>query len=161
MAAASIVAGLRWAVPVCFGLHIIEEFFWPGGFRVWYRGYRPQVAGTSQAYYYKANAVYFTAALLVPLLGHGPDGVLIWSGILFCNLIFTHVRGALKTGRYSPGIVTGCVLYVPLFAASYGYLLTRHVVSFREALVCLLVSPIPEIYFALKKAKVTHANAAG
>ena len=43
------------------------------------------------------------------------------------------------------------VLYVPLFLLSYGYFLTHHVVSARGSLICLLVSPLPEIYFALKR----------
>jgi len=88
---------------------------------------------------------------LVPLWERGPHAVLIWSGALLLNLICTHIRGALKTRIYSPGIVTGLALYVPLFVASYGYFLSQHVVSGWEALGCLLVSTIPEIYFSLKK----------
>ena len=155
MTTESIITLLEWAVPACFGLHIVEEFFWPGGFPTWYQRYRPWVAGTSQSYYYKANAIYFAGALLVPLASGGPRMVLIWSGILLCNLIFTHACGALRTRRYSPGIVTGCLLYVPLFAASCGYLLGRHVVSTQKALICLAISPIPEIYFALKRVRIT------
>ena len=152
-----IITMLTWAVPICFGLHIVEEFIWPGGFREWYHAYRPQMAGSSRSYYYKANAVYFGVAVLVALAGD-PGGVLIWSGVLLCNLIFTHVRGALKTRRYSPGIVTGSVLYVPLFVMSYSYFPIHHVVSIRGSLICLLVSPLPEIYFALKRVHTSQSE---
>lgn len=153
-----VINWLSWAVPACFGLHVIEEFFWPGGFPEWYHDYRPRMAGASRTYYYKANAVYLAAALIVPLMREPAYAILIWSGVLFCNSVFTHVLGALKTRRYSPGIVTGCLLYVPLFATSYGYLLANHVVSVPNALLCVLVAPVPEIYFAMKRVKTARTR---
>ena len=146
----AVITILTWAVPICFGFHIVEEFVWPGGFREWYHVYRPRLAGASRSYYYSANAFFLGCALVGALVGD-PGAVLIWSGILFCNLIFTHVQGALKTRRYSPGIVTGCVLYIPLFVISYSYFMIHHVVSVRGSLICLILSPLPEIYFALKR----------
>lgn len=32
---------LLWAVPVSFALHVVEEFFLPGGFMPWYHQFRP------------------------------------------------------------------------------------------------------------------------
>lgn len=154
----SIITLLSWAVPACFGLHVIEELVWPGTFREWYHRYRPQVAGEPMAYYYKANAIYFALALLVPLVLH-LNGILIWAALLLFNLVFTHVRGAWHTRSYSPGIVTGIVLYVPLFAVTYGYLLSHHIVSVPRALVCLLVGAVPEIYFAVKTFRATPSHA--
>lgn len=147
----SIITLLSWGAPVCFGLHIIEELFWPGGFREWYHSYRPQVSGAPMSYYYKANICYFAAVLTVPFGRHPAYGTLFVAGVLFYNLIFTHIRGALKTRSYSPGIVTGFLLYVPFFVASYGYLLAKHVVSIPAALACAVLSLSGEIYFALKK----------
>ncbi|MGC4075416.1 MAG: HXXEE domain-containing protein [Nibricoccus sp.] len=151
MTTESIITLLSWAAPVCFGLHIIEELFWPGGFREWYHSYRPQVSGAPMSYYYKANVCYFAAVLTVPFSRHPAYGTLFVAGVLFYNLLFTHIRGALKTRSYSPGIVTGLLLYVPFFVASYGYLISKHAVSIPEALVCAVLSLGGEIYFALKK----------
>ncbi|ATC65011.1 hypothetical protein CMV30_14130 [Nibricoccus aquaticus] len=153
MTTESIITLLSWAPAVCFGLHIIEELFWPGGFREWYHLYRPQVAGAPMSYYYKANACYFAAVLTVPLGRHSAYATLFVAGVLFYNLIFTHILGAFKTRRYSPGIVTGLLLYVPLFVTSYGYFLAKHVVSIPAALACAFLSTSGEIYFALKKVK--------
>jgi hypothetical protein len=66
MTAETTIELLRWAVPFCFGLHVIEELFWPSGFIEWYHIYHPQVASEPRSYYLKANAAYFTASLLVP-----------------------------------------------------------------------------------------------
>jgi uncharacterized protein with HXXEE motif len=158
MNTASIVSLLSWAVPACFGLHVIEELVWPGTFREWYHRYRPQVAGEPMSYYYKANAVYFTLALLVPLILR-LDGLLIWSALLLYNLIFTHIVGAWKTRTYSPGIVTGVGLYIPLFTVTYGYLLSQHIVGAWHVLACLVIGGLPEIYFSLKKFTAARGNA--
>ena len=117
----SIITLLRWAAPVCFGLHVVEELIWPGGFIDWYHGYRPQLVGKPRSYYFKMNVVYFIGTLLVPLAPNN-YALLFVSGLLLSNLLFTHVRGALKTRSYSPGIVTG-LLYLQLALASYGFLL--------------------------------------
>ncbi len=144
---------LRWAVPVCFGLHVIEELFWPGGFIEWYHVYRPRVAAEPPSHYYKANAIYFASTLLVPIARNAtaPYVLLFVSGILLNNLIFTHILGAIKTKRHSPGIVTGILLYVPLAAMSYGYVIYHGLAGPPAALVCLVFSSIGEIYFAMKK----------
>ena len=92
---------LRWAVPACFGLHVIEELFWPGDFMEWYHRYRPWLAAEPRSHYYKANAFYFAATLLVPFArqASAPYILLIVVGILFNNLVFTHLLGAIKTAR--------------------------------------------------------------
>lgn len=154
----TIVEYLRWAVPICFGLHVFEEFLWPGGFIEWYHLYRPKLAAESRSYYYIANAVYFALTLRVPLAHSGTGShytLLFVSGLLLSNLVFTHIRGTIKTKRFSPGIVTG-ILYVPLFVASYGFLLSKGLVSWPGALVCLALSPLPEIYFAWKPAFINN-----
>jgi hypothetical protein len=86
------ITALCWAVPICFGLHVVEELFWPGGFREWYHRYRPNVAGEPQSHYYRANAFYFAATLLVPLARHvGHYALLFVSGVLLSNLVLTHL----------------------------------------------------------------------
>ncbi len=154
----TIITLLRWAAPVCFGLHVIEELIWPGTFIEWYHGYRPQLVGKPRSYYHKMNFFYFIATLLVPLAPNGNYALLFASGLLFSNLVFTHIRGAIKTRSYSPGIVTG-LLYIPLFVASYAVLLSQHVVSVPAALACLALSPLSEVYFAMKKADPVAAAA--
>ena len=153
MPSESILPLLRWAVPVCFGLHVIEELFWPGGFMEWYHRYRPQLAAEPRSYYYRANALYFAATLLVPFARQStaPYVLLFTTGILFNNLVFTHILGAIKTRERSPGIVTGILLYVPLVAMSYGYVLSHGLVGLSAALICLMLSSAGEIYFATKK----------
>lgn len=147
----TIITILSWAAPVAFAFHVIEELFWPGGFRQWYHAYRPQVAGAPMSYYYKANACYLAAMFTIPFAHHPAYSTLFGMGILFNNLVFTHVRGSLKTGGYSPGIATGLLLYLPLFVLSYGFMISQHVVSIPAALGCYALSCSGEIYFALKK----------
>lgn len=146
---------LVWSLPVSFCLHVTEEFFLPGGFVRWYHQYRPKFAGGKPSHYFKVNAVGFLAVLLTSISasrGNGFAGVLVVSGLLSCNAIFTHLFGAAKTKRYSPGMITGSVLYLPLTLVSYAAAIQFHKLDPVTLLFCVAVSPLPEIVFAKRKA---------
>ena len=57
----------------------------------------------------------------VGAIGGTPIGIAAWltvTALLFSNAIW-HVIGAARTRSYSPGMITGLLLYVPL--TIYGY----------------------------------------
>ncbi len=113
---------LAWAPLAASALHIVEEFFLPGGFAEWDRAYRPEIAASiTKRFHIGINALLLGVGLMVGVAGFTPSGTAAWltlAALLFSNAIY-HVVGALKTRRYSPGLVTGLLLYVPL--AIYGY----------------------------------------
>src|ERR1700683_4786986 len=111
---------LRWwlAGPlIAATLHVFEEFVYPGGFREWYAGYRPAISSSlSVRYLVVINAILLTVCALVAVAGPSPNGVANWfvlTSILFWNAIF-HVRAVIRRRKYSPGVVTSVVLYLPL-----------------------------------------------
>jgi hypothetical protein len=104
---------LVWLLPAAYGLHILEEWF--GGFPEWLA----LVTGSAlpRSAFIAINAVAFAGMVLATLAtarreSNGWMGIAI-STILLINGV-AHVLGSLVTGRYSPGLITGVVLYVPL-----------------------------------------------
>ena len=102
--------------------HIFEEFVFPGGFAEWDRRYRPAIRSSiTPRLHLVLNGLLILVSVAVGALGPTPQGVSAWltvAALLASNAVF-HVVGALRTRSYSPGIVTGLGLYVPM--ALYGY----------------------------------------
>lgn len=115
---------LAWALAMAAGLHIFEEFAYPGGFKAWWCVYRPDTAGSvSNRFLIIINALLLAFSVTVALAVQAPrgNGVAAWlalAALLFSNALF-HIMGALATRRYSPGMITGIVLYIPI--AIYGF----------------------------------------
>ena len=120
---------LYWLPAICVALHVFEEFAWPGCFLAWYRLYRPEFAASlSVRFVVVVNALLLLFALWLGVSGPTSSrGVSAWLGLmaaLACNGVF-HVRGMIRSHRYSRGIVTGMLLYIPLCVWGYWYFLTN------------------------------------
>jgi hypothetical protein len=107
-----------WLPLIAVVLHLIEEFVFPGGFAAWYRRYKPDVADSiTTPFLVIINAVFVVLALMPILLGHTPRGYAFWSVVVaigMANAVF-HIWAVIKTDEYSPGFVTGLLIYIPLF----------------------------------------------
>jgi hypothetical protein len=126
-----------WWLPLAAaGLHITEEFVWPGGFGDWDRSYRPAIRNSiTPTLHVVVNLLLLCLCLSVGQAGSSPEGAEIgglrfrslippalsvpsWAalaGLLSANAVF-HAVGTARARRYSPGLVTGMLLYVPLTA---------------------------------------------
>ena len=97
--------------------HLFEEFVWPGEFAAWYRGYRPDRAASITApYLVTVNLVLVAMALAAWLLGPSPRGIALWlivASLGASNAVF-HAAATWRTRQYSPGLITGLVLYLPI-----------------------------------------------
>ena len=113
---------ISWAPGAAAVLHIVEEFVFPGGFAEWDRRYRPEYRDSiTPRLHVIVNGLLLFACLSVATWGLGPIGVAGWltlTALLAGNAIW-HLVGAVRTRSYSPGMVTGLLLYLPL--AIYGY----------------------------------------
>lgn len=131
---------IHWAPAGAAVLHIVEEFVYPGGFAAWHRDYQPEIrASITTGWLVFLNALLLVACAGVGLAGPTPRGVAAWltlAALLFSNGVF-HLVGALKTGRYSPGVATGMGLYVPLAIYGYPHFLRSGQASIGTALVSL------------------------
>jgi len=157
---------LLFSLPIVFGLHVTEEFIFPGGFISWDNVFRPQFTDTPGSFYVKVNAFPALAALLVVLgafdyRGHyshlGIRGWFTFVTFAACNTLF-HVRGAIHTRRYSPGMVTALCLYLPLTILSYVHFLKSGTMDLASTILCIGVAlAIQPILDLIKNRTMKHA----
>jgi len=102
-----------WLFPLTFLCHILEEYY--GGFHHWIA--RVIGAELSPLQFLNLNAMFWivmtvgiTAAMLVPLCR--------WLAAIFAVTVTLnatlHLIGSVVTMTYSPGAVTGTILWLPL-----------------------------------------------
>ena len=105
--------GLLWLLPLAYAVHVLEEWF--AGFPEWIA----LVAGTplSRAAFVVINSIAMPAAIAATRAAarRDDDG---WAGIAIATILFSnafaHAFGTIITRTYSPGLISGIVLYVPI-----------------------------------------------
>ena len=114
---------LLWAPLAAASLHMSEEFLVPGGFLAWYRGYRADPSRINRRFLAIVNVVLLAVCCDIGLLGRTPLGIAYWLAIsaLLCSNGIWHLWASYKSRTYSPGVVTGVALYVPLAVFGYSY----------------------------------------
>jgi len=134
---------MRWLAWAPFGaaaLHVFEEFAWPGGFLDWYRIYRPEIANSlTPRFMFWINAIFLAACAGAGQQGFSEYGVAFWLTMASIELgnAGYHVLGTIRTKRYSPGVVTGVLLYVPISLYGYWFFVTRGLASHGTAVLAL------------------------
>jgi uncharacterized protein with HXXEE motif len=133
---------LLWAPLGAAVTHIFEEFVWPGGFMNWYRQYRGlSVSSITPRFLTIVNVVLLAVCVNAALAANTPFGIAYWiaiSGILASNGVW-HLWAAVRSRVYSPGMVTGLLLYVPLAIYGCTYFLKSGSVSIGGAVMALLI----------------------
>ncbi len=147
---------LMWLLPIVFGLHVFEEFAYPGGFGEWSARVHPQTASAmTSAHFYRVNIIGGLAALGVTLGafdyrgGYSYGGSRMWLvllGTLAVNAV-VHIAGTFQGRRYAPGLVTAVVLYIPLTIGGSWFLLATRAIDPLSALIFVAIG-IPA-YLAL------------
>jgi hypothetical protein len=125
-------------LPLLFAaFHITEEFVWPGGFGDWYRRHRPDLApGITSGFLFRINALLIVVCLAAGVVGVGRRGAALWltlAALLGSNGIF-HIQATIRGRAYSPGVITGSALYLPMLIGGYWYFVTRGLASVPTAL---------------------------
>jgi hypothetical protein len=132
---------LFWLLPLAAILHIVEEFVFPGGFAAWYRNYQASLAASFTSRYLVIVNVVLVVLCILPLLLDSLNGVALWlsmAAVVFFNSFF-HIRSAIKTKRYSPGVVTSVFVYIPLVIYGNWYFLTSGRTSIEQEVVSFAV----------------------
>jgi hypothetical protein len=108
-----------WLLLAAAILHVVEEWVWPGGFLSWFRDFAGFAEGLSQRLAVGVNMAFLALMLAAALLADtNPRFSLSAASLCFTNGLL-HVVGTARTNRYSPGLVTGALLYLPLAVAAY------------------------------------------
>jgi hypothetical protein len=131
-----------WLPIVAVTAHLVEEFVWPGGFAAWYKWYRPERASSvTTRFLVIVNVLLVALALLPPILGRTPRGYAFWlivAAIGVANALF-HLWATVSRSRYSPGVITGALGYLPLGVVGYRALVPTGIVAWSTALQAVVV----------------------
>lgn len=132
---------LRWAPLLAACLHVFEEFAWPGGFPRWYRKYRGNARSVNGRFLVIINAGLLITLFEGAVAGGTAIGVallLTFSAILFSNGCW-HLWATYKSNSYSPGVISGTLVYLPLAVFEYAGWISIGRASLRTAGMALLI----------------------
>ncbi len=107
------MAWVYWAILASAVLHIAEEC--ATGFLPWFRRAMPSLAaGMTVPWAVTINAMFLVVCLAAAALPQAPPVArLVAPGVVLLNAML-HAGMTLARHEYSPGLVTACILYVPL-----------------------------------------------
>lgn len=104
---------LGWLFPVTYLVHILEE--WVGGFPAWFA--RVLGVGLTEGTFLWLNAAALAGMTLGVALAY-KFGALRWLFVSFGTVTLVnaaaHVAASLATLSYSPGVLSGTLLWLPL-----------------------------------------------
>ena len=112
-----------WIFPSLFVaalLHVVEEYYVPGGFFDFVRRLGTGIAEQlTLSVAIVVNGLFLLLALLAAILWRNyPVPSLSIAGLLLVNALI-HVAGSLRAKAYAPGLLTAVILYVPLSLAAF------------------------------------------
>ena len=128
---------IAWSLFAAVCAHVIEEFGWPGGFRSWYIEYSPHVEPSlTPRFLIGVNTLLLALAALSAMYFESPSMRVLWLAIGSCVAIngVWHLQATVRTRRYSPGVATAAVLYLPLVTFGFIHCVRCGWISPREAL---------------------------
>jgi hypothetical protein len=154
-----------WALLGASCLHVVEEYFWPGGFLEAAKEVAPeQFENASMPIIVGVNASMILGCLNGALMRKRyPVFGLSMASLLLVNAVI-HTAGSIRMKRYMPGLVTSLVLYVPLsvrafksYKESPGY---RKSTAAGAAALGIALHSIPFVAFAVRGALLKKGEGA-
>ena len=143
-------------------VHVVEEYKYPGGFLNTLKRLNPRFAPfITVNFAFIVNALFLLLCLVSVIVGEKNFGFsLSVASLLFLNAL-THTVAMVSTRRYSPGVISGVLLYLPISIYGYYYFLSSGLLSFPVGMVSfilgLLYQAAPIAYLALS-AKFAEAK---
>lgn len=105
-----------WIATAAYGLHILEEY--ELNWRGWARG----VLGLPVEWdtFYVVNALVLVFGSLCAAVGwRRPEFALLFPAVMLVNATVFHVAPVLRTGIFSPGVITAVILFYPIAGWCY------------------------------------------
>ena len=121
-------------------LHVLEEYFYPGGFPDFMKKSSPIFAPfVTTSFAILINGLFLVLCILGAFFGKRAlvFGLSIGNLLVFNGL--THLAGSLRAGRYAPGLISGLLLYLPLGVMAYVLFLRSGQLSVNNALLSALL----------------------
>ncbi len=138
-------------------LHVTEEFLFPGGFPEWYARLIPPktVKKSNTGFLVWINTLMMCACAFSLYFGNSLHGYSIWyynAAIAAANACF-HLWGVAKLKAYSPGVVTGTLLYIPIFVIGTIQLVGSGELPLYRAIVAITVAVGYHIFSVIRQRK--------
>lgn len=132
-------------------LHMFEEFVYPGGFVPWYRHYRTDASRITPRFLVIINAALLVACFDIGFLRHNAAGVVYWLVIaaVLCSNGIWHASASYRSRCYSPGVITGLMIYVPMTVYGYIHFLRAGETSTGAAMIAGAVGASYHLWSAL------------
>lgn len=136
------VTWIFWAPFAAASLHMFEEFIYPGHFSEWYKDYKPGIQkSVTTRFLIIINVLLLILCYNAGALASRSAGIPVWlcvMALLSANAIW-HLVGVVRTHRYSPGVITGLSIHLPLAAYGYFHFLYTEHYPIPVAAVCFAV----------------------
>lgn len=136
----SLGKAIFWLCLMAYGLHVIEEY--DLGWKPW----AEQILGLPVTWgdFYITNGFgVIPLGLLAGSVGwQVPAAALLLPGLMLVNALAFHLLPTLRTGLYSPGLITAMLLFLPLA----GWCLATAYVHHRKALIIAI--PLSALFMA-------------
>ena len=142
---------LPWAPLAAAVIHISEEFLLPGGFAAWYRRYSPDSSRITSRMLIIVNGILLIVCVNIGMLGRTTIGMAYWlaiSALLASNGLW-HAWAALRSHSYSPGVVTGTAICLPLAVCGFITFAGSGAISPGVAVLAALIGASYQIWSAL------------
>jgi len=140
-----------WFGVLAYGLHIIEEalFNW----RQWARNFLKINAEWNEFYLFNAFVVLY--GCISAIIGWKcPYFALSYPAFMLINAIFFHIIPVIASKRFSPGSITGIVIFLPVSFAIYHAAWIDNTISAGNVLLSLIIAALIMLYpIALQKLK--------
>jgi hypothetical protein len=139
-------------------LHMVEEYFYPGGFIDVMKRFNPRFAPyvtTSMAVVINGLQLLLCSIAIVvgrrvPIFGMSVAALLILNG-------FTHVAACVSTRRYVPGVATGLALYIPVSVYAYYLHIGSGIAVVGDLIISgalgLLYHVVPVVYLGVRSTR--------
>jgi len=155
-----------WYLTAASCAHVVEEYLWPGGFLEAAREVAPDAfQHASYPIIVGVNASMIAGCAFGAFMRKkDPVYGLSMASLLFFNALL-HLGAAVKTRKYTPGMVTGLALYVPLAAKAFssyrksgGY---RRSTALRAVVQGVALHSVPFVAFAVRGALSARGRGGG
>lgn len=134
---------LAWLGMVAYAAHVLEEYTF--NWRDWARSILKLPVEWDD--FYVTNGVVVALGIAQAELAQTlPLAVLSYAGLMFINGALMHIFPFVRTGRFSPGLFTAVVLFLPLSIATYWYALTHHLATITTAGLGLAIGGLTLAY---------------
>ena len=106
---------IAWFLPIAYLIHIFDEYFSSEGFPMWFSGIFKTSLSSND--FIIINSVGISATLIIVILysfNRVNSFLIATLGTLFFINGLIHLFASVITMEYSPGTLTGIVIYLPL-----------------------------------------------